>query len=134
MSEIKSLPERKTCKSCGIEKPASEFYVGTQRGTKGQVWKYLDSYCKVCRNKYQTSRQKSTKLKIVEYLGGKCADCELVDIPDVYDCHHLDAGGKDFSPGKRSGSSFESMKYELDKCVLLCANCHRRRHANNMDL
>lgn len=125
---VKTL-ESKVCKECQVLKNPNEYYVGTQRGKEGQVWKYLDSLCKTCRKAYTHKRRKDTKLLIIEYLGGKCADCNLVDIPNVYDCHHLDASGKDFAPGERAGRSFESMREELDKCVLLCANCHRKRHA-----
>lgn len=44
-----------------------------------------------------------------------------------YDFHHLDPNQKDFSIGKQS-KSFAVIRSELDKCVLLCSNCHRKRH------
>jgi hypothetical protein len=72
------------------------------------------------------------KRKAVEYLGGRCVDCGLqTDIIAVYDFHHKDMDEKagiisDFLTVKKS---WKAIQEELDKCVLLCANCHRIRHA-----
>jgi hypothetical protein len=77
---------------------------------------------------------KEIKEKAIEYLGGKCTDCGLVDEPCVYDFHHLDPTQKEIAFGSRGGKSFESLKPELDKCVLLCANCHRKRHYKTIEV
>ena len=61
-------------------------------------------------------------------MGGKCADCGLKDDPSVFDFHHLDPSKKEIAFGSRGGKSFDTLKPELDKCILLCANCHRKRH------
>lgn len=47
------------------------------------------------------------------------------------DFHHLDPTKKDASLGdaKRQNWSFKRLKREIDKCVVLCANCHRKVHA-----
>jgi hypothetical protein len=118
----------KRCKACEQTKETSEFYVGTQRGSKGQVWTYLDSICKVCRKAYSANRRRDIKRQIVEYLGGKCTECGRIDDPCIYDCHHVDDKTKDFSLGKVSNKSFTSIKDEVDKCVLLCCLCHRKLH------
>ena len=60
-------------------------------------------------------------------MGGKCHECKLVDDPAVYDFHHLDPKQKDFSIGQQA-KSFDKIKSELDKCIMLCANCHRKMH------
>lgn len=117
----------KTCKQCEVEKSLDDFYPGRQRGKSGQVWTYHDSLCKICRNDYQSERRRQIKRLAVEYLGGECQDCGLVDDSVVYDFHHLDPEQKDFSIGKQA-KAFETIKTELDKCVLLCSNCHRKRH------
>jgi 5-methylcytosine-specific restriction endonuclease McrA len=124
----------KTCKKCLQNKELSEFYKHTQKGKNGQVWDYYNSYCKFCRLEYSANRSVSVKQQAIDYLGGKCVDCGLVDDPCVYDFHHLDPSKKDFSFGKRGGISLEKMKPELDKCVLLCSNCHRKKHAKKLKL
>jgi hypothetical protein len=117
----------RTCKDCG-EQDQSRFYlIGPKDGSRN---KYLDSYCIKCKNKYNTKRKKGRKAEAVAYLGGKCNECGLVDdCIDVYDFHHKDQNEKDFTISQRRGWSFERLKVELDKCVLLCANCHRRIHS-----
>lgn len=112
----------KECTRCNTSKPLEDFYKQVKQG-----WQYYDSMCKSCRSAYTSDRRRETKISIVEYLGGKCTDCGLIDDPCVYDCHHLDPNKKDFSPSKQN-KKFDSIKNELDKCVLLCANCHRKRH------
>ena len=44
--------------------------------------------------------------------------------------HHIDSTqkDKDYSNYK---TSFDKLKPELDKCILLCSNCHREHHENN---
>jgi hypothetical protein len=120
--------DNKKCRKCGDAKSLENFYELQQIGAKGQVWKYFDAWCKGCRNKNSYNRKKITKEKAVQYKGGKCEDCGIIDIPDVFDFHHLDETKKDFSIAKTS-KKFDTIKEELDKCVLLCANCHRKRHA-----
>lgn len=118
----------KKCKKCLNEKQKSEFYGQIKKGPNGQSWPYLDCYCKECRMKYTATRSIEIKTKAVNYLGGKCAICGLVDLVCVYDFHHIDPSKKEISIGDRGGMSFETLRPELDKCILLCANCHRKQH------
>lgn len=68
------------------------------------------------------------KQQSVDYKGGKCNICGYSRCIKALEFHHLDPSEKDFSLSVVS-KSFESIKPELDKCVLLCANCHREVHA-----
>lgn len=117
----------KLCKKCQNEFPRDEFYRLLGKAYKDS-WDCRDSYCKKCRIEYTNLRRRETKRLAVEYLGGKCVDCGLVDLQEVYDFHHADPTQKDFTIGK-SVKIFERIKTELDKCVLLCSNCHRKRHS-----
>lgn len=72
------------------------------------------------------------KRQCIDYLGGKCMRCGLEDeCVNLYDFHHRDPKEKDFTIGDARRRTFESLQEELDKCELLCANCHRRAHARN---
>ncbi|MCI6458491.1 MAG: hypothetical protein MSA56_12565 [Clostridium sp.] len=69
------------------------------------------------------------KQKALRYKGGKCEMCGLEDEPYMYDFHHKDPNEKDFSLGsKTSTTKWHLIEAELDKCMLLCANCHRKIH------
>lgn len=123
--------EIKTCKKCEQSLTLENFYPGKQRGPNGQLWHYYDSFCKKCRCEYQSERRRKIKRQCVEYLGGKCFDCGLrTDRFEVYDFHHRDPCQKDLAIGKQT-ITFSKLKSELDKCDLLCANCHRLKHGNS---
>ena len=76
----------------------------------------------------QKKRGRANKLRAIEYLGGQCTDCGQKYHPSVYDFHHIDPNEKDIGIARIGGRTFENIIPELDKCVLLCANCHRLRH------
>jgi hypothetical protein len=88
--------------------------------------------CNTYTNAQSVARARAAKVQAIAYLGGKCLDCGLVSpVPQVYDFHHLDPAKKDIKLSSLSNRGFEAMIPELDKCVLLCSNCHRIRHATN---
>ena len=75
------------------------------------------------------------KKKAVEYKGGECFCCHQKYPQSVYDFHHLDPSQKDFNLGnKHSTVKWETVKKELDKTILVCANCHRLIHSGDIML
>lgn len=65
----------------------------------------------------------------MEYLGGMCQDCAGVFHPNVYNFHHL--RDKGFVWNRLRLRTWKQIVEELNKCVLLCANCHRLRHTDS---
>lgn len=114
----------KKCSKCQEEKPESEFHVKVKK--TGQ----LQAYCKPCLYSIQKQRWKDRKVKAIEYKGGKCVDCNQTYPAPVYQFHHLNPEEKEFSWNKGRLMSWDKVKKELDKCVLLCANCHMLRHSD----
>ncbi len=110
------------CGKCKRMKPLSEFYSNPTRSSNTQI------YCKQCLNSYTTERFRRRKKQAVEYKGSRCVDCGGVFPYYVYDFHHLDPTQKEMQFNRLRRRSWETIKAELDKCVLLCANCHRIRH------
>lgn len=70
-------------------------------------------------------RRFKLKERCVEYLGGKCSKCSYNRCIIALEFHHLDPSLKKFRIAGNHCIRWESIKEELDKCILLCANCHR---------
>ena len=79
---------------------------------------------KLCSPCHITLYRQYLKVKAVEYKGGKCQLCGYSKCIAALEFHHRDPNQKEFSLSKVI-RSFEKMKKELDKCDLLCSNCHR---------
>lgn len=74
--------------------------------------------------------RRHTKMRAVSYFGGNCYGCDLAFMPQVFEFHHLDARDKDFGIATEGITRpWEKIVAELEKCVMLCANCHREVHA-----
>ncbi len=80
-------------------------------------------------------RRRKVKAMAIEYLGGKCLYCGYKKYQGALDIHHINPKDKEFGFGHRGYTrSWEKAKRELDKCVLVCANCHREVEAGIIKL
>ena len=68
------------------------------------------------------------KVKAIQYKGGKCHSCGYSKCVRALTFHHLNPNEKDFGISSGDCRSWSKVKDELDKCVLLCANCHAEEH------
>lgn len=109
----------KVCTKCLIEKDLKDFY-------KKRNGLY-HTYCKICLNSTAMNRQQNLKKLSVDYKGGKCKHCGYNKCIGALQFHHIDPTKKDFNISKKN-KCFENLKKELDKCVLLCSNCHVEEH------
>jgi DNA-binding CsgD family transcriptional regulator len=71
--------------------------------------------------------RKRVKLKLVDYKGGKCEICGYCKSLWALEFHHRDPELKDFTISSVS-KSFYKLKKEVDKCMLVCSNCHAELH------
>lgn len=129
------------CNKCASMKPFSEFHKDSSN-----LWGYA-YYCKVCacknsrknwhartEDKKAKHRQKQVEFKkarkreFVKLFGDRCFDCKQSFHDVCYDFHHLDMSTKEYNPSTATFMSMEVALKELEKCILLCANCHRMRH------
>lgn len=75
-------------------------------------------------------RRKKLRQLAVSSKGGKCQICGYDRYGGALEFHHLDPKAKDFSVSvDGSTRSWQRIKKEIEKCVLVCANCHREVHA-----
>ena len=73
-----------------------------------------------------TKRRKKLKVMSVERKGGKCQICGYKRCIKALEFHHIDPSTKEFGLSTRGLTrSWAKIKKEVDKCVLVCANCHR---------
>jgi 5-methylcytosine-specific restriction endonuclease McrA len=85
--------------------------------------------CKKCNTEAVIKRRKLVKVKSVEYKGGKCERCGYDKFVGALEFHHTNPNEKDFHISQSGHSrSWERVKQELDKCILLCSNCHKELH------
>jgi hypothetical protein len=88
------------------------------------------------RNK-QLERVKQQKLKVKEYIrskkAGGCIACgEKETCCLVF--HHPDPSVKEVSVSRAEGYGMERARKEIEKCVVLCMNCHNKHHAGILDI
>ena len=133
----------KQCSKCKVEKPFSDFYKSKRK---------LDGYaysCKQCSdiankntrkkdvakyNKYRNNfKQKVNDLANQYKVSRGCACCGENSHPSVLELHHLDPLEKENDPSVLR-TSWERWLTEAQKCVILCANCHRKVHAGILEI
>lgn len=129
------------CSECGGDFPEEKFpwdkrrkphkrrtqcyYCAAQsnkRSRQKNQWKY---------NLKSRERRNARKQRAVEYKGGICKHCNQTFHFSAFDFNHIDPTQKDKDPGLMMGSTDEKLFEELDKCILLCSNCHRTHHFQN---
>jgi predicted HNH restriction endonuclease len=88
---------------------------------------YRDAHREEIRQKNR-EKLRSIKQALLDYKGGKCERCGYdKDVPGVYEFHHVDPEVKEF-PICGSVKPLDELKAEVDKCLLVCANCHAEIH------
>ena len=127
------------CGRCGELKQDEDF--AWRRKARGQ----RQTYCRQCQAAYnhehylankqlyvdrararkQELRVQRTRFLLEYFASHPCADCGEVD-PIVLEFDHL--GGKLFDIGTALPcQSWANILAEIEKCEVVCANCHRRR-------
>lgn len=76
-------------------------------------------------------RRQKRKIEAIDYKGGKCSICGYDKCKEALDFHHINPDEKEFSISDKRDFKIEKIKLELDKCILLCRNCHAELHYLN---
>ncbi len=137
----------KICSSCHLPKDINLF------AKKASAKDGRQSICKECQSEYnkiyyqenaeeikertaprRDQHKITSKMFVIEHLSSHpCVDCGESDIV-VLDFDHV-SGTKEHNIADmiRLGFSLEAIKNEIDKCVVRCANCHRRKTAKDFN-
>lgn len=116
-------PFHRQCKCCHEYKDYRQFSKdgrGSRRST-----------CRSCMSELSVLATHTLKSKAIQYLGGQCSRCGIKSkILDIFAFHHTDPNTKidTISNMINNRTSFDILRYELDKCDLLCLNCHAITH------
>ncbi len=129
------------CYRCGELKPAEDF------AWRRKAIDQRDSFCRSCRAAYKkehyaANRQlyidrasvrkreiarERTILLLEFFRTNPCVDCDEMD-PVVREFDHLRDKLFDIG-GNLATQTWENILCEIEKCEVVCANCHRRRTA-----
>lgn len=116
----------KTCSTCKEAKSLSQYFKSVKNRDG------LQAQCKECQMvvsiRYAAVKRKARREALVDYKGRRCEHCLGVFPTPVYDLHHKDPSIKEFQFNQLASHSWEQILTEADKCILLCANCHRIEH------
>ena len=131
------VQQTKPCTKCKETKPLQEFPIQKGR-TLG-----VHSWCRTChrannvkhadaRHAYYKNRRTNWKDTVAQYKT-KCFRCGECD-PVALDFHHRNGEEKSFQIGRSGNLNIDTLIAEIAKCVVLCANCHRKLHAGRFSL
>ena len=105
--------------------------------TRDTIRKHIDDsdiiYCgkysdkKISKSQSVIEWRKRKKIELVEYKGGCCELCGYDKSISALHFHHRNPEEKDFSISSKS-YSISKLKKEVDKCILVCSNCHSEIH------
>lgn len=86
--------------------------------------------CVKCRSEAVQKKREKIKEELINYKGGKCEICGYNKCIAALEFHHKNPEEKEFGIGQKGYTrSLFKNKQEVDKCILVCANCHRELHS-----
>ena len=133
----------KTCVCCKIEKSTSEFHKNKNEKDG------LQRRCKQCnKSSYQRSRNKNIERyrqvqkarqnqnakTIREWKEQQGCKCCKESFGPCLELHHLDSREKEADPSQLATYSTARFMKEAKKCIVVCANCHRKIHHGVIDV
>lgn len=116
----------KKCKLCG-----KDFEIIDKGWARTYCYECSPSYGNDSGNSHAgniTVKRRAIKKHLIERAGGRCAQCGYDKCQAALQFHHLDPTQKDFTISQNFNNDVEKLYIEVDKCVLLCANCHAELH------
>lgn len=125
------------CRTCGIDKRVEDYH-RSRRKSRPVQWD-----CKPCKKEHDrvryttdprkkelnSRRKREFKDRLDEIKSRQgCKYCDEKD-PCCLDFHHINQSLKVFEISRHGSMAWKSVVAEVEKCEVLCANCHRKLHA-----
>lgn len=101
--------------SCGETNPA-------------QFYQKRKTLCKSCFNEQLIQSWRDNKVRALKHRGGCCSRCGYKKYIGALEFHHRTPTSKECAWDKMCRWTWNRIVAEIDKCDILCANCHREVH------
>lgn len=134
--KVRNLQRRKYCIECSPFKSGNTKHLHKNKPQLSEEEKIEKKKLKSKQMTLATQkRREKVKQMSIDYKGGKCHLCGYDKCSGALEFHHIDPKQKSFAISSKGNTrAWEVVKKELDKCVLVCANCHREIHAGLISL
>ena len=95
-------------------------------------------YCYICSPEVEKGQtaityiRRAIKHQLIQYKGGCCEHCGYNKNENALCFHHIDPASKSFEVSNYAYFTLRPMEeyyHEIDKCKLLCLNCHAEEHS-----
>lgn len=117
------------CNRCKTLKPFTHAFF---REVQSKTYT-LDGRCRQCYNEIQGDKRSDFKRQYLQsYYDGGCECCGFNKCIEVLEFHHRDPSEKEFSPANIMHIKSGKREQELEKCDVLCSNCHRGFHSGHV--
>jgi hypothetical protein len=137
--KLRNLSKRKYCLDCipfelhKTEKIQTDPVICTCLTCK-KSFTYKGHGKNKCNSCLSNRQRHDLKKKCIDYKGGRCLICQYDKCARALEFHHVDPSNKTFNISGKHCFRWEKIKNELDKCVLVCSNCHCEIEAGLIDL
>jgi hypothetical protein len=114
--------KKRICSKCGVEKILElDFYKNLER---------RETRCSTCSKEIKNSKKKEARIFVYNYFRRHpCVDCGETEVATLQFDHVRDKKHDKVSRLVNTGQTIDKIKAEIDKCEVVCANCHARRTA-----
>jgi hypothetical protein len=117
----KLTKENQNCSCCNVKLVEENSYYKRHKNL-------YYSMCKDCHANYTFKKRFNFKIKALDYKGNSCKSCGYNKDITALEFHHKNPTEKEILPAKLYYKPWDYAKQELDKCIVLCCNCHREEH------
>ncbi len=117
----KANKDNQFCSCCDVKLNSENSYLKKDK-------KNYYSLCKICFAEYTFKKRFNFKINALEYKQNNCESCGYNKDITALEFHHKNPVQKEINPAKLYHKPWDFAKEELDKCSVLCSNCHREEH------